>query len=149
VGVNLPIADRLKANEYARNWRRAQTPEKQEQLKAESRRVCREWYAKNRERVCESTTAWRKANREWDTLNVRLRLYGLTLDQYHSLYERQDFGCAICGDCDKKLVIDHCHQTGRVRGLLCTRCNVGLGIFGESVAQIKKSIGYIEKHQGA
>ena len=68
----------------------------------------------------------RKARREREAFSsfcLRLGLYGLTLDQYHAILERQDFCCAICGEPEgnslyTKWHVDHCHATGRVRGVL-------------------------------
>jgi len=54
-------------------------------------------------------------------------LYGLTIDSYTALLDKQGERCAICRSPDRRLVVDHDHQTGRVRGLLCNRCNNHLG----------------------
>lgn len=68
------------------------------------------------------------------SFETSLRRHGLTLDQYHSILERQDFVCPICGidvvSREQKLThIDHDHNTGKVRGILCARCNCALGKF--------------------
>jgi hypothetical protein len=57
------------------------------------------------------------------------RRYGLTVAEYQELWDRQSGLCALCGKPERRhwLAVDHNHQTGQVRGLLCTRCNVGLG----------------------
>jgi hypothetical protein len=62
----------------------------------------------------------------------RLCKKGITVDQFHSMMERQDFACGICGTDiasgpTRSVHIDHDHATGQVRGLLCPRCNTGLG----------------------
>lgn len=60
------------------------------------------------------------------------RRYGITLEQYELMLEHQGSRCAICGlphEESRPLAVDHCHATGRVRGLLCTGCNVALGYF--------------------
>ena len=86
-------------------------------------------------------------DREWWILRQQLRIYGLTLDQYHALQERQDFSCAICGDelTNKKegTHIDHCHNTHRVRGLLCGGCNKGLGQFRERPEALMAAADYV------
>jgi hypothetical protein len=67
------------------------------------------------------------------TRRVRLkRTYGITVEQYNIMLEAQDYVCAICGT-DKpggsgRFHIDHCHSTGKVRGLLCIRCNTKVGV---------------------
>lgn len=83
------------------------------------------------------------------------RTYGISLDQYNILLEAQNYVCAICGKpeidiCNKKgatrnLAVDHCHTTGRVRGLLCRGCNQGLGNFKEDISSLKKAIQYIAR----
>jgi hypothetical protein len=81
-------------------------------------------------------------DREWGALRAQLGKYGLTLDQFHALQERQDFSCAICGDV-AELQIDHSHTTKRVRGLLCAGCNLGIGHFGERASALAAAARYV------
>ncbi len=53
-------------------------------------------------------------------------------------------GCGICGSFTRKLHIDHDHETGKVRGALCGRCNIGLGIFGDNSAGLLVALAYLE-----
>lgn len=78
----------------------------------------------------------------------RLRQYGITAEDYDALRVAQDDTCAICGRPDplsKSGVwhVDHCHSTGRVRGLLCTKCNTGLGLFEDDAARLASAIKYL------
>jgi hypothetical protein len=57
----------------------------------------------------------------------KLRKYGITQDLFEQMKEAQDGRCACCGKKAKRLIVDHNHETGSVRGLLCYRCNMGLG----------------------
>ncbi|MBW1743926.1 MAG: endonuclease VII domain-containing protein [Deltaproteobacteria bacterium] len=67
--------------------------------------------------------------------------------------ERQGGVCAICGDPETnqrngrtiRLSIDHDHETGQVRGLLCVRCNTGLGLFGDNIEVIQKVVDYLSR----
>jgi Autographiviridae endonuclease VII len=63
-----------------------------------------------------------------------LKKFGITEDQYHGMFDRQLGLCAICHkpENDIKLAVDHCHDTGKVRGLLCKRCNMGIGLLGDN-----------------
>jgi hypothetical protein len=74
----------------------------------------------------------------------RMRKYGLTLVQYKSMKAAQADRCAICGG-GGKLVVDHDHDTGRVRALLCLNCNGGLGLFHDSSGVLALAIGYLQR----
>ena len=73
-----------------------------------------------------------------------LRTYGLTPEEYNSLWDKQNGGCVICGSTEKKLCVDHCHNTGVVRGLLCTNCNQGLGQFKDDPGLLRSAATYLE-----
>ena len=78
------------------------------------------------------------------------RNYGLTEDMYYKLLEAQHYTCAICKlHVDKehhygKLVVDHCHTTGEVRGLLCNKCNLMLGNSRDDVSILEEGIKYLK-----
>lgn len=75
-----------------------------------------------------------------------LRDYGLTPEAYYELLDQQNHVCAICGGSDEVkgiLSVDHCHETNRVRGLLCHRCNVGLGHFRDDPALLARAAQYV------
>ena len=76
------------------------------------------------------------------------RKYGITQQQYNEMLQEQNNGCAICGKTEepdgRRLAIDHCHSTGKVRGVLCNNCNNGLGAFGDNINNIKQAIQYLE-----
>lgn len=72
-----------------------------------------------------------------------MKKYGLTVEDYDRLYEEQKGLCAICGDAHDTLSVDHCHESLRVRGLLCTPCNVGLGMFKDNPESLQKAISYL------
>jgi hypothetical protein len=78
-------------------------------------------------------------------------MYGITAEQYQQMLRQQNGKCAICnGRANQKrmkhteLCIDHCHETGVVRGLLCSRCNLGIGNFGDRLDLIKAAVEYLE-----
>ena len=78
-----------------------------------------------------------------------LRKYGITREQYEDMYEQQEGCCAICSQHEstftRALAVDHCHQTGKVRGLLCVNCNVGLGNFKDSEEFLTAAIAYLKE----
>lgn len=71
------------------------------------------------------------------------RNYGLTVEAYNSMILYQEGKCAICGE-ETNLVIDHCHLTSKVRGLLCNLCNTGLGLFKENKNSLRRAIEYLD-----
>lgn len=75
----------------------------------------------------------------------RHREHGLTPEAYTRLYEEQHGCCAICKRSfeNVKVYVDHCHTTLRVRGLLCPRCNSGLGMFRDSSEFLQRAIDYV------
>ena len=76
------------------------------------------------------------------------RKFGIGLNEYNLLLESQDYGCAICGS--KKpygrgnFHVDHCHETGRVRGLLCHHCNTGIGSLKDDPLLLSKALDYLK-----
>ncbi len=77
--------------------------------------------------------------------------YGITLQFYKDLLEQQGNVCAICKNtCKfrKRLSIDHCHATGKIRGLLCHKCNTGLGCFNDDKTYLAQALQYLEKDNG-
>lgn len=73
-------------------------------------------------------------------------LYKLTEQDYEDLKEAQSSACAVCQEpLEDKAVVDHCHRTGKVRGLLCQQCNSGLGFFKDSILSLLRAIKYLIK----
>lgn len=80
------------------------------------------------------------------------RKYGITRAEYDRMVERQGGVCAICGGrpsgpdvSNRRFDVDHCHDTGRVRGLLCSACNRGIGFLGDDSARLQSAIDYLSK----
>lgn len=69
--------------------------------------------------------------------------YGLTLDDVNRMHVEQNYKCAICDGTFDLLVVDHCHATGKVRGLLCDRCNVGIGCLKDDEVLLENAIKYL------
>lgn len=74
--------------------------------------------------------------------------YGIDEKEFQRMVESQNFKCAICRcvpDSKRKFNVDHCHTTGKVRGLLCWNCNIALGYLKENVDSFKNAIDYLQK----
>ena len=109
-------------------------------------KICaRSWYKdyrlRNREKILKDhaahyqTTGWR--------LNIK-RQYGITAGEYQEYFSKQNGKCAICkSESKRRLNVDHCHVTGKVRGLLCGPCNTLLGMAKDSTDRLAKAIEYL------
>lgn len=77
------------------------------------------------------------------------RHYGLTVEDYDLMVKSQNNRCLICKTKEPNnhgtLCVDHCHKSGAVRGLLCDKCNRGLGFFDDNLIVLKKAVKYLEK----
>ena len=75
---------------------------------------------------------------------------GLSLKQYEDLLKEQEGKCAICRrhPTRTRLAVDHCHKTGRVRGLLCNNCNTGLGLLGDQEESVERALSYLKQSKG-
>jgi len=113
-------------------------------------------YRKNREKYLGQKRDYYRANKDRIKPSVRAnqyrRRYGLTAEAVRVLFDTQ-VDCPICTkplrheDRRRQPHIDHDHATGKVRGLLCFQCNVGLGNFGEDTLRLQRAIEYLVKHR--
>jgi len=132
----------------------------------------KEYYNENKEEKKKYIAAWAKRNPEktkayqakartsyperFKDYSARHRMkvrYGITLEKYKQMYEDQSGLCFICHQPEsvlnrngttKRLALDHCHETGRVRKLLCDNCNKGLGVFQDNPDRLRAAAKYLE-----
>lgn len=146
--------DALTAREKARRAEkvaalRAEDPE-WDAKRLERRRALRAAKAEERR---SKNAEWRDANR--DHVNSRAKLaymkrkYGLTPQQYRDLMASNGGRCWICGMTEStgrstELGVDHCHSTGKVRGVLCFACNTSIGKLGDTVEGLRRALAYLE-----
>jgi hypothetical protein len=80
--------------------------------------------------------------------------FNLSIDEYNVMYAKQNGVCAICNQVEttvrlgkvQNLSVDHCHTTGKIRGLLCNSCNRALGKFKDDVVILRNAVSYLEKY---
>jgi hypothetical protein len=91
----------------------------------------------------------RARGREWRRKKDFREVYRMTLEDYDVMLAQQDGACAICRRKPKeRLVVDHCHATGQVRGLLCAKCNSGLGFYQDNPDRLLAATAYLESSRG-
>lgn len=106
------------------------------------------------QKVTERNLSWRAKNKEKLDISSKkyqyqkksnLKKYGLTLERYNDICKEQDNKCIICTNPTEILVVDHCHKSGNIRGLICFYCNTGLGYFKDEIETLKRAILYLQK----
>lgn len=120
-----------------------------EHMKRRPGETKKEWWARKWQ-------ARMAANPGIERKRTLFRKYGVTAEQYDSMFAEQGGACAICEEPEtsadiktgslKKLAVDHCHSTGKIRGLLCVRCNTTLGKIEESPQLLRAMFNYLHKH---
>jgi hypothetical protein len=99
------------------------------------------------------TRKWRQNNpKKYKEANKKASLkylFGMTLTEYNAMITAQNNACAICNTSfsifKKQPSVDHCHKSGKVRALLCTKCNPGLGLFNDNTTLLRAAISYLER----
>lgn len=123
-----------------------------EAIRSQQKRYHREYYQKNKVRIDAQNNAWRAANPEEYAKTVRKshlkQLFNITPEEYDRKFEEQGGVCACCGSPPgkKRLGVDHDHETGVVRSLLCDNCNQGIGKAKESIQRLESWIAYLRKY---
>jgi hypothetical protein len=97
-------------------------------------------------RIAANQEAWHEKSPGY----MRKYLYGITVEQWAAALELQCDACAVCGSADwpgkdQRPHADHDHVTGAFRGILCSNCNSGLGMFGDDPARLRAAAGYLER----
>lgn len=107
----------------------------------------RAYHHNNRPIISVKKKAYYEKNKETILANRIKRLYSLTPEQYQQLSRSQGDACAICQITPEKLMVDHDHATGKVRGLLCGMCNLAIGYFGDKPETMEAAKRYLESHK--
>lgn len=142
---------RLKNQEWRAANREADRASKKKWADANPEKVAAKreaWRKNNLARFNEAGKAWKKANPD-AMKKYRLRKYGLTVEMYEAMLAEQGGRCAICDATSAgrsgAWCIDHCHETNEVRGLLCVKCNAGLGSFSDNPGHLLAAERYLQR----
>lgn len=134
-----------------------------EEHKEEYLRYSSEYRKNNKDKYHALSKKWRETNHK--SIKVRLedkdrhlqRTFGITIGEYKVLFDSQNGNCAICKNPEsiidgrnggiRNLAVDHNHETGKVRGLLCTKCNTTLGFAHDNATLLQEMVWYLYKHK--
>lgn len=110
---------------------------------------CRTWKSVKLFSIDRSRSQGRSASCRWCTSKASTASrYRMTPSELTALLERSGGTCELCGKRPEKLVVDHHHGSGKVRGVLCSGCNVGLGLFGDDPGALRLAAAYLEVRNG-
>ena len=114
------------------------------------------WRSKDRKKYNQYQSEWKANNLDKVRQYKWKARFGITPEQYNKMLLAQGGVCAVCGKPERKrhntsnrvqlLSVDHDHVTGKVIGLLCQDCNIGIGYFHNDPERIRKAIKYLVKH---
>lgn len=142
-------------NEYARQWRRdnpkrSRAADRRKYLRRRDDQIA--YNKRYRKRKRDACAEWRANNPKTIAETTRVNKYGsmgYERGDYDRMLEEQGGKCALCGSEDPKnngsFAVDHCHDTGRVRALLCFTCNCGMGQLGDDPELVRKAASYLEQ----
>lgn len=111
----------------------------------------KQYYINNKERINKKNLDYYYANRERYIKKrveyARLKKFGMIPELYEEMLNKQNNKCGICGT-DKpggrgQWHIDHCHKTNKIRGLLCQKCNMALGMFGDNIEVLLNAVKWL------
>lgn len=111
-----------------------------------SKKYTSNYYKQNKLTVVQKQKDYRKRNERKVISQKLYAKYGITSLQKEQMLQDQNYRCLIGLEklTYKTAHVDHCHTTGRIRGLLCNKCNVGLGMFGDRPDTLKRAVKYLE-----
>lgn len=138
---------------YAK-WRSANRQailEKEKQKYVANRENCIAKARDYRRKYPDRIKATRVKYKEVARIRMIEKMFGLTAERHLEILQSQGGGCGICGEekshNGKSLCVDHCHETGEVRGLLCDHCNRGIGLLGDSADGLIRACAYLLKQR--
>jgi len=145
-----------KINAYVREWK----SEHKDSVKAGHKKYRennadtllskhREYNSNNREKINLNNRIYNYTHPDSKMSTHLTNRYKITKTEYDNMFSLQNGVCAICGNTGgkKRLCVDHNHITGKIRGLLCDGCNVGIGRLKDSVSLVEKALDYLKLHE--
>lgn len=125
----------VRRREYYRNHRE------------ESLEKVKKYYHEHKEQNKEQRKEYSRTHKRESKNRSLKSLYGIDIEQYEEMYKQQEGKCATCGTYQDSLVVDHSHQTGKVRKLLCKKCNLALGYVNDDPTTLRNMIAYLKRNK--
>ena len=149
--------------EYIKEWRQKNKERCKEYIKKcnlknkdKRKQYNTNWARMNRNKINAADRKRYKENPEkrkrYSKHKMLKKLYGITIDQYEEMYNKQNGLCFLCNSSqvesknNRNLCVDHNHFTNKIRKLLCNKCNIALGLFNEDIPLMERAIQYLKDH---
>ena len=146
-----------KENERKKIWRennwakaRAATDRWEKQNRDRVNKNARRRRMENPDKYRDKANRWRQKSPEKVKKYTLMASYGMTAEEYYQLFDKQEGLCLICLAPEKEnrlLSVDHCHYTGKIRGLLCKKCNTGIGMLQDDPELLKRALAYLDENK--
>lgn len=134
-----PEVARQKKNLYIKKWK--------SENKDKVLELGRNYQRKNRKKLSAQARIRYQKNPQKELDRIRFKKYGITGDEFRAILERQGISCPICGKTiGKNLSVDHNHITGKVRGVICNKCNLAIGNAEDSPDRLRAMANYLEQN---
>ena len=132
---------------FRRLWKARYEAEPERRRRAAER--AKAWQARNPDKHAEILRRYRESGRAAELMRRAhlKRKFNLSVEDYEAMLAKQGGGCAICAAPapeGQSLHVDHCHDSGAIRGLLCFRCNAGLGLFDHDGERLARAASYLQ-----
>ena len=140
--IFVPLEEqRIRKNAYRKAWR-----EKNRDRLNELARIKAD---ENKEKINANAREWYRENKDKELARIRFKKYGIDRDTFVEMSEAQGNVCLICkSKTDINLSVDHNHLTGKIRGLICNSCNIGIAKAKDSPTILRAMADYLEKYDG-
>ena len=149
-----------KAHKGQISWRKGKKFVDENESKEKRELYIKKWRKDNKKKISENNEKYRKNNKEKiaeqarkrykenapkELDRIRLKRYGITGDEYRNILKKQGEKCPICNhDMTKNLSVDHNHLTGKIRGIICNKCNLAIGHADDSPSRLLAMARYLE-----
>lgn len=141
---------RISKSGVIRRTERWYAPQTFLRIRKASAETSKEAKRKNPKKYRNHAKNWRLLNPDKSKNSKLQSKFGISIEEYKKKLARQKNGCAICTEVcgsGKSLAVDHCHESGKIRGLLCSKCNLGLGLFRDDIILLVAAKRYLTKYK--
>ena len=111
----------------------------------------KKYYLENKNKIAATNKKWTQENKEKIQNAKAQKKFGISLKEKNQLFKAQGSACAICkstkNTTPRDWDVDHCHVTGKIRGILCSNCNRGLGLFQDNQQNLLRAAKYLDEHR--